>query len=113
MWNIPSLERLDRIPKLYETESIPIKDKTIHLHFFLASSDWYIVEYDGEDLFFGYVILNGDLECAEWGYVSFGELKSLKIGLLEIDCELEQYWKLKKVAEVDKIKIREDDDVAS
>jgi len=113
MWNIPSQARLDRIPRLYETERIPIKDGTIHLHFFLAGCDWYIVEFDGEDLFFGYAILNGDLECAEWGYVSFGELKSLQIGDLEIDCELEQYWNLKKVSDVDKIQIWEDDDAAS
>jgi len=104
MWNIPSPERLSRIPKLYETENVPLKDKIIHLHFFVAGCDWYIVEYDGEDIFFGYAILNGDYECAEWGYVSFGELKSLKSGFLEVDCELEQWWGVKKVADVDKIK---------
>ena len=105
MWNIPSQERLDRIPRLSSTESIQLKDKVIALHFFLGSSDWYIVEYDGDDLFFGYAILNGDHECAEWGYVSFCELKSLKIGFLEIDCELEEYWRFKKVSEVPTIKV--------
>jgi len=29
MWNIPSKERLDKIPKLYETEEIPIDNKLI------------------------------------------------------------------------------------
>ena len=61
MWNIPTSERLGRIPKLYDTEEIPLKDKIIHLHFFMAGCDWYIAEYDGNDLFFGYAILNGDL----------------------------------------------------
>ena len=64
MWNVPSKERLDKIPRLYETESIPLKDKLIYLHFFLGGCDWYIAEYDGEDLFWGYAILNGDYpEC--------------------------------------------------
>lgn len=111
MWNLPTQERLDRIPRLYETEKIPLQDKVVHLHFFLGGSDWYIVEYDGDDLFFGYAILNGDLECAEWGYVSFNELQSIKIGALEIDCELEQSWGFKKVSEVEKIKIWGDEDV--
>ena len=48
MWNIPSKERLARIPKLYETEDVPLKDKLIHLHFFIGGCDWYVAEYDGE-----------------------------------------------------------------
>jgi len=46
-----SKERLDRIPRLYETENVPLKDKLIYLHFFIGGCDWYIAEYDGEDLF--------------------------------------------------------------
>ena len=53
MWNIPSKKRLERIPKLYETEHIPLKEKFIHLHFFIADCDWYIAEFDGNDLFWG------------------------------------------------------------
>ena len=104
MWNIPSKERLARIPRLYETEKILLKDKIVHLHFFSGESDWYIVEFDGDDLFFGYAILNGDHECAEWGYISFNEMKSWKIGFVEVDCELEKYWGAKKVSEIEKIK---------
>jgi hypothetical protein len=92
MWNIPSKERFDRIPRLYETEAIPLSEKLIHLHFFIGGCDWYITEYDGNDLFFGYAILNGDLINAEWGYVSFDELKSLKIGFVEVDCDL--HWEI-------------------
>ena len=36
MWNEPSKERLAKIPRLYETERIPLKDKLIHLHFLLV-----------------------------------------------------------------------------
>ncbi len=104
MWNVPSKERLDRIPMLYETENVPLKDKLIHLHFFIGGCDWYVAEYDGDDLFWGYAILNDDHQCAEWGYVSFGELKSIKIGWLEIDCETENSWQVKPVHQIDRIK---------
>jgi hypothetical protein len=69
MWNEPTKERLATIPRLYETENIPIKDKPIYLHFFIGGCDWYIAEFDGDDIFFGFAILNNDYEMAEWGYV--------------------------------------------
>ena len=106
MWNKPSKERLAKIPKLYETENVPLADKLIYLHFFIGGSDWYIAEYDGEDLFWVYAILNGDDINAEWGYISFRELKEIKIdGWLEIDCELEEHWKVRKASEIEKIRI--------
>jgi hypothetical protein len=104
MWNSPNKERLAKIPKLYETENVPLKEKLIYLHFFIADCDWYIAEFDC-DLFWGFAILNGDLQNAEWGYVSFGELKSIKVnGWLEMDCELEQNWKVRKASEIEKIR---------
>ncbi|MBP7509286.1 MAG: hypothetical protein KA807_15845 [Prolixibacteraceae bacterium] len=104
MWNVPSKEQLDCIPKLYETEQVPLKDKLIYLHFFIGGCDWYIAEYDGDDLFWGYAILNDDHQCAEWGYISFAELKNIKIGWLEIDCEPEEYWKIRPAAEIKRIR---------
>jgi hypothetical protein len=105
MWNVPSEERLARIPRLYETESIPLKDKIIHLHFFIGGCDWYIAEYDGVDLFFGYAILN-DAQNAEWGYIRFSELKAININGIEIDCELEEYWSPKPVSQIPKISLK-------
>jgi hypothetical protein len=105
MWNEPTKERLARIPRLYETENTDLKDKEIHLHFFIGSADWYIAEYDGDDLFWGYAHL-GDDQCAEWGYVSFSELRSIKVqGWLEVDCEIEEVWQVRKASEIDKIRI--------
>jgi len=101
MWNMPSKERLAEIPKLYETEDTPLADKLIHLHFFIGGCDWYIAEYDGEDLFWGFACLNGDLQNAEWGYISYQELKEIKIGgWLEIDCETEFAWRIRPASEV-------------
>lgn len=106
MWNEPSPQRLARIPRLYETEHVPIEDKLIHLHFFIGGCDWFIAEYDGGDLFFGYAVLNGDYDNAEWGYVSFSELKAVKVGFLEVDCETESVWQVRRAAEIPAIRLR-------
>ena len=101
MLNIPTPKRLSKIPKLYETEYIPAEEKMIHLHFFLGGCDWFIAEFDGEDTFFCFAILNGDWEYAEWGYASFQELKELRVArIFQIDCELEKYWKVRPFSEV-------------
>ena len=106
MWNIPSKERLSKIPGLYETEHIPLQEKLVYLHFFIGGCDWFICENDGKGLLWGFAVLNGDLQNAEWGYVSFNELKSIKIkGLIEIDCELEDYWKVRPAKEIEVIRI--------
>ena len=104
MWNEPSKERLATIPRLYETEHTPLKEKLIYLHFFIGACDWYIAEYDGEDLFWGFVILNDDFINAEWGYISFSELKSITVHGCEIECEIELAWEVKRAVEIDRIR---------
>ena len=96
MWNTPTKDQLSNIPRLYETENIPAEEKLIYLHFFFSGCDWFIAEYDGDDTFFGFAILNSDYEMAEWGYISFAELKSIRIDDLEIDCETD--WTIKKAS---------------
>lgn len=100
MWNTPNNERLRKIPRLYETEKIPLEDKLIHLHFFIGNCDWWICEHDGEHLFWGFARINGDLQNAEWGYVSFTELKNISVSGIEIDCEKEEFWKVKPAKEI-------------
>ncbi len=39
MWNTPTKKRLSKIPKLYETEGVALKDKLIYLHFFIGDCD--------------------------------------------------------------------------
>jgi hypothetical protein len=66
-----------KIPDLYATDDLPLHP--LNLHYFLGGSDWYLSEYSkAEDIFFGYVILNNDLNNSEWGYVSRPELISLE-----------------------------------
>jgi hypothetical protein len=101
MWNTPTNARLSQIPRLYETEHIPLPDKLIYLHFFIGGCDWYVCEFDGEDNFWGFANLN-DYRNAEWGYVSFSELKSFSARGIEIDCDL--HWKIVSAKEVPRIK---------
>jgi hypothetical protein len=101
MWNTPQRTNLQKIPGLNQTEHIPIEDKIVHEHFFIGGSDWYIIEYDGNGLFWGFAILNGDIQNAEFGYISFDELKKVKVGFTEVDCDM--YWQPKPVKEVEAI----------
>lgn len=66
----------DEIPKLYETENIPLEKKTIYQKWEIKSIGfyWLIAELDRkENLAFGYANLNDDV-FAEWGYISVEEL---------------------------------------
>lgn len=103
MWNKPSSEDLAKIPAFYSSEETPLKEKMIHLHFFIGGCDWYAAEYSSEErCFFGFAILNGDLQNAEWGYFSLRELSELKIDFLEIDRDL--YFKPCRAVEIEKIR---------
>ena len=110
MWNVPTKDELAHIPKLYASEKMSAEDTMIHMHFFFGSADWYVAEFDGEDIFFGYANL-GDPMCAEWAYFSFTELKEIKVNGFEIDRNL--YWQPEKFSEIkivwsNKINITED-----
>ena len=102
MWNEPTEQQFAELPKLYETEETPIKDKIIHMHLFIFSTDWYIVEYDpATKRAWGFVILSGDYLNAEWGYFSLVELEDVKIFGVQVDRDL--HWKVRNASEVDKI----------
>ncbi|MCD4676906.1 MAG: DUF2958 domain-containing protein [Desulfobacula sp.] len=105
MWNPPSKRRLDQIPKLYETENIAVKDKLIHLHFYIFGCDWFVCEFDHINRFFGYAILNQDLINAEWGYFTLSELKSININSVEVCCESEETWCVRSASEIEKIQL--------
>ncbi|PJD95892.1 MAG: hypothetical protein CK426_09125, partial [Legionella sp.] len=64
------------------------KDSVAHLHYFVGGCDWYITEKDmegGVTQAYGYAVLNGDLEMAEFGYINISEL-------LELGVELDLYF---------------------
>ncbi len=102
MWIQPSKQVLNSLPKLYDTEEIPVKEKLIQLHFYIGNTDFFIIEYDGKNAFWGFVILNGDYEMAEFGYIDFQELRSIRVnGWQEIDYD--QHWKIRRANQVEKI----------
>ena len=97
MWNKPSQEQLGKVPGLYQTENVELEDKIIAMHFFMGGCDWYVAEYDGEDIFFGFVNLN-DPQNAEWGYFSLKELDEINIKGMEVDNDL--HWQPKRFSEI-------------
>lgn len=102
MWNKPTAEELSRLPRLYATEGTTAADKIIAMHFFFGGCDWYVAEFDGEDTFFGFVILNDDQRNAEWGYFSLSELDELRCNGFEVDRDL--YWQPLPAGRLDRIK---------
>jgi hypothetical protein len=100
MWAKPTKTMLKRVPKLYATEGTPMAEKKVYLHFFIGGCDWYITEFDGEDIMFGFCNLGDDMN-AEWGYVSLNELKQVKAGFVEVDTD--KHWKVRPVKEVEEI----------
>ena len=66
-----------KIPKLYETEEVPLEKKVIHRVYAIPSIGfyWLIAELDEkENIAFGFANLNDDMN-AEWGYISIDELE--------------------------------------
>ena len=62
--------------------------------FFAGSTDIFITEYGkGDDMFFGYTILNGDSQMSEWGYQSVEELTNSDW------LELDFHWQEKTMEE--------------
>ena len=93
---MPELDKsLEELPPLYGQEKEG-KNAIIHAHYFLGDSDWYITEFDGIDLMFGYVILNGDLQMSELGYISLKDLLTVK------NVELDFHWDKITLAEMKK-----------
>ena len=72
-------------PKIGETDGK--KEHPAMFHYFYGGTDIFICEFDGEDLMFGYTILNGDLQNAEWGYSSLSEI--VKVPQFNIDYHFE------------------------
>ncbi len=76
-----------KLPKLYSTENF--KDPLVICKFFLPYSrlSWYAIEFDGSDLFFGYV--TG--EFPELGYFSLSELENVR-GVFKLEVERDLYF---------------------
>jgi hypothetical protein len=75
------------VPGIYQTKGN--RDAKIAMHYFYGTTDFYLMEYDGEDEFYGYMVLNGDRENAELGYQSKHQLFNA-LPLLNLDYHYER-----------------------
>jgi hypothetical protein len=92
---------MTNVPRLYETESVPLEKKIVFQRYQIKEIGfyWLVTELNSEEnLAFGYANLNND-DFAEWGNIDIGEL-------LDNGAVLDREWKpctfadaLKKIAE--------------
>ena len=87
-----------KLPFLYTQEDI--EDPKVIVKFFAVWTNWtwYGIEFDGKDLFFGYVA--GDFP--ELGYFSLSELRGLK-GPMGLSIERDRYFRACKLSEIKKL----------
>ena len=86
---------LSKLPKLYSQENE--KDPMVICKFFTAWSNWtwYAIEFDGNDLFFGYVVGHE----SELGYFSLSELQGLS-GPMGLTIERDLYFKAQPLSKI-------------
>lgn len=84
------------LPPLYATEDDP--DPMVFCRFFhpLSTWEWFITEFDGEDLMFGLV---SGLEL-EWGYISLEEISSFRDNSFGLPLERDFYFSPQPTSQV-------------
>jgi hypothetical protein len=87
------IERLTRalaaIPAIGATDGMnrtKVREHPAILHYFAGATDIFICEYDGSNEMFGFIILNGDYEMAEFGYIGLSEIRHIAV------LNLDYYW---------------------
>ncbi len=91
-------EIIEKLPKLYATEDDV--NPICYIKFFTPDSNWswYVTEFDGTDIFFGYVCgLSNEL-----GYFSLDELESTT-GAMGLHIERDLHFKPIKLSEAKKL----------
>jgi len=65
------------LPALHAQDGVAVEDQVCHVKFFhpYGAGTWLVMEFDGQDLFYGAVDLGHGFEM---GYFSLAELESLK-----------------------------------
>lgn len=86
----------EQLPKLYANEELGLAAQAL-VKFFTPDSNWtwYASEFDGEDIFFGFVIGL----FAELGYFSLSELEEIR-GPLGLPIERDEHFKPTTLQEV-------------
>lgn len=98
-----------KIPKLYSQEEV--EDPIVVAHYFspyARQADWFVIEWDGEDLMFGLA----DLGYPELGYWTLTELESARRGSLPL-VERDLHWTPVPLSEVRKTRMSAEGDSPS
>ena len=77
----------NRDGKSYNVET-KLHDKGF-IHYFIGSSDWYVSEVDEDNMGFGFAIVNGDTQNAEYGYIDLNEVTTLTLnGFIQTELDI-------------------------
>jgi hypothetical protein len=81
---------LNKLPALYATDGIPVKEKKVHLHYFGGNFDFYATEFNPETgEFFGFTKIGHD---GEWGYMTAKDLLSVRVAPFRLPLERDLYF---------------------
>jgi hypothetical protein len=82
-----------KLPKIGATEGKSLEEKLLVAKIFdpCGRGTWYIVEFDGEDECFGYVVSPLGPDCDEWGYFSLAELDEVR-NRMGLPLERDMWW---------------------
>ena len=77
----------NRDGKSYNAET-KLHDKGF-IHYFIGSSDWYVCEVDEDNVGFGFAIINGDTQNAEYGYIDLNDVTTLTLnGFIQTELDI-------------------------
>jgi len=92
-------ELAKKIPLIWKQEALK-KEAICYLHYFYGSRDWYVLEYDWENEFFGIVIWE-DIEY--WPFY-LSEFKDINKRAWYPRIERDMYWNKCEVWQIEKLK---------
>ncbi len=95
---------LTKIPVMFESDDMGIhyRNKIIHLHFRADESHWYVVEHDGKNQFYGFVVFENNFQNAKWKEFSAEDLWLPSQNYVEVS--IDQSWIPVKAESVELIK---------
>ena len=84
----------DRLPGLGKNRGAPLETATVHVRYFDPASNWcwYVLEFDGEDTCFGFVLTKHQALAGEFTISELRALRYHEEGLGEVGVERDTYF---------------------
>ena len=90
----------EKVPKLNETEDHGYQAEVVVKYFSpYTGYTFFVTEFDGDDVLFGYCLSPAGPDCDEWGYASLRELAGLVVYGTVPAIERDMHYGPKKVGE--------------